>query len=65
MKLVDFRRILGNGCLVKIGFVDCDGWDFTGSMCDFDHRYDDHEVVNVYNIDDPFDYDPYLRIVME
>mgnify|MGYP006992615372 CR=1 FL=1 len=65
MKLETFRSVLGQGCLVKLAFVDCNGYTFSGYIADLDDRYNDHEVIQVYNVDDPIDYDPYLRIVIE
>lgn len=65
MTLADLRVVLGTGCLVKLGFEDRNGWDFSGRICDLDDRYDDYKVESMYNIDDQYEYDPYLRIVLE
>lgn len=65
MKLADLRKVLGKSCLVKLVFAYCNRSVFIGCICDLDDKYNDYKVASIYNINDPFDYDPYLRIVIE
>ena len=52
MKLVEFKDILVRERVVKLRLIDSNGYDFIGRICDLDDRYDNHEVINLQNIDE-------------